>query len=350
MKVLITGAGGLIGSECVRHFSKNKNNKIYGIDNNSRKTFFGSEGDVSGNINKILKISNYIHSNQDIRNNEFLESLFKTTKFDAIIHTAANPSHDFPVKQEGNILLDYEINSTATLYLLENFRKYCPEATFIFLSTNKVSGDNVNKLDFIEKETRYDYASPEYFNGISETNLSVDQCKHSLFGCSKASADFYVYEYGSYFDLKSYCLRGGCLTGAGHAGTEAHGFLNYIIKSHIKKIPYTILGYSGKMVRDNIHSNDVASLINCIIENPQKGGVVFNIGGGRENSISHLEAARKLEEKTGEKFVYQYQDKPREGDHLVWISDMAKFKNIYKNWSKQYSLDDIFDEIILSIK
>lgn len=350
MKILITGSGGLIGSTCVRFFAE-KNHQIFGIDNNSRKHFFGNDGDVSQNIQSLAEIKNYQHFNEDLRNHSFVENLIKKELFDVIIHAGANPSHDFPVKSEGNILLDYEINSTATLRLLENFRKFIPNGVFIFFSTNKVTGDNVNKLNLVEKETRFDYADKKFFNGISETNLSIDNCTHSLFGCSKLSADQYVIEYGRYFNLKTYSLRGGCLTGSsGKAGCEAHGFLNFLIKSHVQKKTYTVNGYSGKMVRDNIHSLDVASLIKEIIENPKEGGIILNIGGGRERSISHIEAFIKLEKMTGKKFEYKYLDKPRVGDHIVWISDTRKAEAMFPNWKKNFSINDIFEDIISSFR
>lgn len=351
ISVLITGSGGLCGSSLVRFFSNRKNIKITGIDNNSRKKFFGKDADVSKNINSLLKIKNYTHYNEDIRNKEFIENLLKIEKFDAIIHTASNPSHDFPVKKEGNILLDYEINSTATLWMLECFRKYCSHGTFVLFSTNKVTGDNVNKLKLIEKETRYDYADEEYFNGINEKNLSIDNCVHSLFGCSKLAADQYTIEYGRYFNLKTYVLRGGCLTGSsGMAGCEAHGFLNFLCKSHLQNREYNVFGNKAKMVRDNIHSYDVASLISEIIENPSSGGIILNLGGGRERSVSHLEAFNKLENLTGKKFQYKYINEPRIGDHIVWITDTAKAKMMFPNWKIQYSLDDIFEDIIKEFK
>ena len=349
--ILVTGSGGLIGSSIIRYFSNNSKIKLYGIDNNSRKSFFGLDADVSSNINSLLNIKNYIHFNEDIRNKDFIKNLFKREKFDAIIHAAANPSHDFPVKEEGNIFLDYEINSTSTLWMLECFRKNCPEAIFCLFSTNKVTGDNVNKLNLVEKETRYDYADKEYFNGINEKNLSIDDCIHSLFGCSKLSADQFCVEFGRYFNLKTYVLRGGCLTGSsGMAGCESHGFLNFLIKNHLQDREYNVYGYSGKMVRDNIHSNDVASLIKEIVENPKSGGEILNLGGGRERSVSHLEAFRKLENLTGKEYKFKYIDQPRVGDHIVWITDATKARIMFPNWRLQYSIDDIFEDIIEGFK
>lgn len=347
-KILITGSGGLIGSACSQHFSKN--NKIFGIDNNSRKKFYGKDGDVSPNIETLSKLSNYKHFDNDIRNREFIEDIFKKEKFDIIIHAGAQPAHLWPDLEKNNdgIITDFNINVSATLYLLEAFRKYCnKDSTFIFLSTNKCYGDAPNEIKFKELKTRYDYDDPKFIDGIDET-LKVQDTTHSLFGAGKLSADTYVKEYGKYFNLNTTCLRGGCLTGRA-SGAEQHGFLNYLIKCNIIGRKYFVAGYKMKQVRDNIHSTDVVQIIENIMNNPVKGEV-FNIGGSRTNSISIMEAFNKIEQMTGNKMVYEYKDKIRKGDHRIYISNMNKFKNMYPNWSMQYSLDDIFEDIISSFQ
>jgi|SRR3990167_2548201 len=350
MKICITGSAGLIGFNSVQYFSKNKNNKIYGIDKNFRKIFYGDDGDVSKNIIELSKLFNYFHFDEDIRNREFIENLFKKEQFDAVIHTAAQPAHLWPDLEKDNdgIIIDFEINVTATLYLLEAFRKYCSkDSIFVFMSTNKCFGDAPNDISFKELETRFDFDDPKYINGIDET-LRVQNTTHSLFGAGKLSADTYVKETGKYFNLNTACLRGGCLTGRA-AGTEQHNFLNYLIKCNVVGRKYNVAGYKMKQVRDNIHSSDVVKIIENIIENPVKGEV-FNIGGMRSNSISIMEAFDKAENITGKKMIYEYRDEIRKGDHRIYISNMNKFQSHYPNWRLQYSLDDIFEDIIEGFK
>jgi len=341
-KVLITGSAGLIGSESVKFFAK-KGFKIVGIDNNMRKYFFGEEASTKWNEN-ILKsyIKDYTHYNVDIRDRKKIEEIFKDNKFDLIIHAAAQPSHDWAAKEP---LTDFTVNAKGTMVLLENFRKYCPEAVFIFTSTNKVYGDTPNKLPLVEKEKRYeiDEKHPFFKEGIDES-MSIDNCKHSLFGASKVAADIVVQEYGKYFGLKTACFRGGCLTGPAHSGTQLHGFLAYLVKCIANGNKYTIFGYKGKQVRDNIHSYDLVNSFWHFYNNPRQGEV-YNMGGSRYSNISMLEAIEKTEDILGKKAKYEYKDENRVGDHIWYISDVSKFRNHYPDWIFTYSIDDILKEI-----
>ena len=338
--ILITGSNGLIGSECVYFFLK-KGYKVIGIDNNLRCYFFNLEPKIS------IENEYYTHFNVDIRNYNDLEKIFidYSSDISCIIHAAAQPSHDWAVKEP---FTDFNVNVTGTLNLLELFRKYCSESVFIFTSTNKVYGDKSNSIDFLELETRYEVDSQsKYFNGIDE-NFSIDNSKHSLFGCSKLSADIYVQEYGKYFGLNTVVFRGGCLTGSKQNGAELHGFLNYLTKCNIEEKKYKIIGYNGKQVRDNIHSSDLVNAFYEVYLNPKKG-VVYNIGGGRESNCSILEATKIIENKTKIPFNLEYIDSPRIGDHQWWISDISKFKKDYPNWSLTKNIDTIIDEIIENI-
>jgi len=341
--VLITGSDGLIGSESVKFFS-NKGYHILGIDNNSRMKFFGKEASVLWNRNHLKKnIPNYIHFNYDIRNSKKVDKVFQDYKNDIvlIIHTAAQPSHDWA---SSNPKLDYEVNSLGTLNLLESYRKNSPKASFIFTSTNKVYGDNPNKLDLIEDKRRYKVKKgSKYEYGIDE-NMSIDNTLHSLFGASKTSADILVQEYGKYFGLKTVSFRGGCLTGPSHSGTSLHGFLSYLMRCIITGDKYTIYGHKGKQVRDNIHSSDLVKGFYEFFQNP-KSGEVYNIGGGTESNCSMLEAIDIGEKIVNKPMHYEYSQTSRIGDHVWYVSDLSKFKKDYPNWNLTYGIEEIMIEI-----
>jgi CDP-paratose 2-epimerase len=339
-KILITGSSGLIGSSCVEYYCK-KNFSVVGIDNNMRAIFFGNDG--STNISKEnlqRKYSNYTHYETDIRIKEEIFKIFEEFTPDAIIHCAAQPSHDLAAKIPFD---DFTVNANATLNLLEATRIFCKNSPFIFLSTNKVYGDKPNYLNLEEKEFRWDFKDKEYQGGINE-NLGVDQTKHSLFGCSKLSADVIVQEYGRYFDMNTVCLRGGCLTGSNHSGVEYHGFLSYLVKCFVYNKNYSVFGFKGKQVRDNIDSGDVANFTEYFINSP-RSAEVYNIGGGKENSISILETINYLEEKYKKKMHWNYVDESRIGDHICYYSDLTKIKEHYPKWRVNQSLDVIIDNI-----
>lgn len=340
-KILVTGSAGLIGSESVKFFAE-KDFEVVGIDNNMRSYFFGKEASTSWN-RKLLeeKYKNYEHCNLDIRDNENLEKLFKKEKFDLIIHTAAQPSHDWAAKEP---LTDFGVNALGTLYLLENFRRYSPESVFIFTSTNKVYGDTPNRLPLIEGEMRYELPkNHKYYKGIDES-MSIDNSKHSIFGASKVAADVMVQEYGKYFGLKTTVFRGGCLTGPAHSGTKLHGFLAYLVKCIATGQKYTIFGYKGKQVRDNIHSFDLVNAFYNVYKNPRVGEV-YNIGGSRHSNISILEAIKKIEKILKRKANFEYSNENRSGDHQWYISDVSKFKSHYPRWDFKYSGDMILEDI-----
>lgn len=338
--LLVTGAGGLIGSEVVDFFAKMDWNVI-GIENNMRADFFGIKGDTSWNIERMLtSFKNFNSYNLDIRNRSAVLEFFKEHAFDIIIHTAAQPSHDLAASRPFD---DFDVNAVGTLNLLEANRRYSPESPFIHMSTNKVYGDAPNNLALVEKETRYDYADEAYIDGIKES-FSIDQSKHSLFGASKVAADIMVQEYGRYFDMPTCCLRGGCLTGPNHSGVELHGFLSYLIKCNVKEMEYSIFGYKGKQVRDNIHAFDVVNFMHEFIKAPRVAAV-YNIGGGRANSISILEAFDLISSISGKKMKYRYLDENRKGDHICYISDLSKMKDDYPNWHITKDLHVTFQEI-----
>ncbi len=364
MKIcIITGSGGLIGSEAVNFFS-NKFNLIIGIDNDMRAYFFGKEASTKSSYEHLIsKYSNYAHLNIDIRNYEELEKIFSLyeDEIELIIHTAAQPSHDWAMKEP---LTDFAINATGTLNLLELTRLKCPKAVFIFTSTNKVYGDRPNisyetgtpdieygGMMIEELDSRYDARSVlnDELMEIDET-MPIDRCKHSVFGASKVAADIMVQEYGKYFNMNTTVFRGGCLTGPNHAGTELHGFLSYLVKCMVKGDHYKIFGMKGKQVRDNIHSYDLIQMFNEVYENP-KQGEVYNAGGGRENSTSILEAinyVNELLEKDNKPLWDNYQilDTPRSGDHIFWVTDLTKFKNHYSNWKGiTITLDEVIKQI-----
>lgn len=340
-KVLVTGSAGLIGSESVKFFAE-KDFEITGIDNNMRAYFFGKEASTSWNRRLLEeKYNNYKHYNLDIRDNKELENLFKKEKFDLIIHTAAQPSHDWAAKEP---LTDFGVNALGTVYLLENFRKYSPESVFIFTSTNKVYGDTPNGLPLIEEGRRYELPkNHKYHKGIDES-MSIDNSKHSIFGASKVAADVMVQEYGKYFGLKTTVFRGGCLTGPAHSGTKLHGFLAYLVKCIATGQKYTIFGYKGKQVRDNIHSFDLVNAFYSVYKNP-RAGETYNIGGSRHSNISILEAIEKIEKILKRKANFEYAKENRSGDHIWYISDVSKFKSHYPKWNFKYSGDMILEDI-----
>ena len=339
--VLITGSSGLIGSEAVEHFDR-QGYAVHGVDNNMRRIFFGDPGDTTWNLERLRGVTrNFTHHELDIRDRIGIETLFRSHRFDLIVHCAAQPSHD---KARDIPILDFEVNALGTVNLLEATRLHCPEAVFILLSTNKVYGDAPNELPLKELETRWEYARPEDYDGINE-NCRIDRTLHSLFGASKASADLMAQEYGHYFGMRVCIFRGGCLTGPSHSGVELHGFLSYLVKVAISGGTYSIFGYKGKQVRDNIHSHDVVRAIEEVAAKP-RCGEVYNLGGGRENSISMLEAIGKIEQMTGKKMSWKYVEENRKGDHICYISDLAKFKSHYPNWKIVIGLDEIFRQII----
>ncbi|MFZ5845438.1 MAG: NAD-dependent epimerase/dehydratase family protein [Patescibacteria group bacterium] len=340
-KALITGSAGLIGSEAVKFFCK-KNFEVHGIDNNMRAYFFGSDGDTSWNKRLLVReYQNYYHHSFDIRNEKKITDLFKEHRFDLIIHTAAQPSHDWAAKEP---LTDFSINATATLLLLQRMREYAKEATFIFTSTNKVYGDTPNQLPLIEKKTRYELPRDhQYYRGIDET-MSIDQSTHSIFGVSKTAADLMVQEYGKYFNLATATFRGGCLTGPAHSAAQLHGFLAFLVKCIKEGRTYTIIGYKGKQVRDNIHSQDLIAAFWEFYKKPRIGEV-YNIGGSRFSNTSILEAIEKIEQILGKKAKITYIDKPRIGDHIWYISDVSKFQKHYPAWRYTYDGDRILYDL-----
>lgn len=340
-KVLITGSAGLIGSEAVRFFG-DLGFEVHGIDNNMRKYFFGSDGDTGWMKKKLLsEQKRYIHHGVDIRDEKKIKDIFRNYKFDLIIHTAAQPSHDWAAKEP---LTDFSINAQATLILLENLRHHAKEATFIFTSTNKVYGDTPNRLPVVEKKTRYELPKThKYYQGIDES-MSLDHCTHSIFGVSKAAADLMVQEYGRYFGLHTTVFRGGCLTGPAHSAAKLHGFLAYLIKCIKEGRKYSIIGYKGKQVRDNIHSHDLISAFYEVFQKP-RSGEVYNIGGSRHSNISILEAIAKVEVILGKKAKITYLDTPRIGDHIWYISDVSKFQSHYPKWKYTYDGDRILEDI-----
>ena len=341
---LITGSAGLVGSEAVKFFC-DKGFDVVGIDNNLRKFFFGKDGSTSW-VKKKLKrdYKNFYNYNTDIRNFNSLEKIFRkySKKISIIIHCAAQPSHDYGKNYP---TIDFNVNATGTLNLLELTKKFCPESCFIFMSTNKVYGDNPNNLELYETKSRFELEKKnKYFEGINE-GFSIDNCIHSFFGVSKTYADLIVQEYGRYVGLKTVSFRGGCITGPNHSGAKLHGFLSYLIKSCILEKKYTLIGYNGKQVRDNLHSND---LINCFWEYYKKPsrGEIYNIGGGRYSNCSILEALNLVEQKCNIKIKTKIIKSPRMGDHIWYISDTAKFKSHYPKWKQKYNTEKIIEELI----
>jgi len=340
MKTLVvTGSSGLIGSEVVSFFSS-LGWKIYGIDNNMRADFFGPQGDTRWNQSRLEQYPHFSHVELDIRNRTAVLDFIKPLKYDALVHTAAQPSHDLAASRPFD---DFDVNAVGTLNLLEAHRLNNPEIPFVHMSTNKVYGDAPNEIKLKELEKRWDYDDVTYTNGIKE-NFRIDQSKHSLFGASKVAGDIMVQEYGRYFNIPTCCLRGGCLTGPNHSGVELHGFLSYLIKCNLEERTYKIFGYKGKQVRDNIHSYDVVNFIAHFLQNP-RCGEVYNIGGGRDNSISILEAFDLISSISGKPMKYEYLDQNRQGDHICYISDLSKMKAHYPGWDITKNLQTTFKEI-----
>lgn len=343
MRVLVTGSNGLIGSEVVSYFS-DFGHQVFGIDNNFRADFFGVQGDTRWNQRRLLSMyPDFKHFEIDIRDRREILMWFEDYRPQTVVHCAAQPSHDLAAHRPFD---DFEVNALGTLNLLEATRRYVRETPFIFMSTNKVYGDRPNLIKLKELPSRWDYDDPKYADGIAE-NFPIDQSKHSIFGASKVAADVMVQEYGRYFDMRTCCLRGGCLTGPNHAGVELHGFLSYLVKVNVMKEVYHIYGYKGKQVRDNIHARDVARFIAAFAQNP-RSGEVYNLGGGRENSCSILEAFDIVAQITGNKMRYDYVEKNRSGDHICYISNLSKMRNHYPGWEITISLEEIFEEIVES--
>jgi CDP-paratose 2-epimerase len=346
MKALVTGSAGLIGSEAAKFFAS-KGFDIVGIDNNMRSYFFGEEASTDWNKQKIEKElrDKYTHYQIDIRDNEAVSSVFEEHKFDLIIHTAAQPSHDWAAREP---LTDFTVNANGTLVLLENMRQHCPDAVFIFTSTNKVYGDTPNSLPLVELEKRWELPEDHpFYKGIDES-MSIDNTKHSIFGASKVAADVMVQEYGKYFGFKTAVFRGGCLTGPSHSGAELHGFLAYLIKCIYTGKKYTVFGYKGKQVRDNIHSHDLVNAFWHFYQKP-RSGEVYNIGGARNSNISMLEAIDAIEKRLDKKANYELSSDNRIGDHIWYISDVSKFKNHYPDWDFEYDINAILDEMCAAV-
>lgn len=339
--LVVTGSSGLIGSEVVSHFAP-AGWRVYGLDNNQRADFFGPQGDTRWNQRRLAEaFPSFTHVELDIRNRDGVLKLIADLKPDLIVHAAAQPSHDLAASRPFD---DFDVNAVGTLNLLEATRRHAPDAVFVHMSTNKVYGDRPNTIRLKELPTRWDYGDPDYADGIPET-FPIDQSKHSLFGASKVAADVMVQEYGRYFGLRTCCLRGGCLTGPNHSGVELHGFLSYLVRCNLEGRTYKVFGYKGKQVRDNIHSHDVARFIEAFWQNP-RAGEVYNIGGGRANSISILEAFDRVAAISSNPMRYEYVEKNREGDHICYISDLRKMKQHYPGWGITKTLDETLEEIV----
>jgi CDP-paratose 2-epimerase len=340
-RVLVTGSSGLIGSEAVESYDR-RGWEVHGIDNNMRRVFFGDKGDTRWNLARLRQATaNFTHHEADIRDRESIFAIFRDHSFDLIIHCAAQPSHDraaaIPVD-------DFDVNAVGTLNMLEATRRYAPEAVFIFMSTNKVYGDAPNEIPLRETETRWEYARAEDFQGVSE-QCRIDQSLHSLFGASKVAADVLTQEYGRYFGMKTGTFRGGCLTGSNHSGVELLGFLSYLVKVAVSDAEYRVFGYKAKQVRDQIHSADVIAAFDAFAAAPRPGEV-YNLGGGRENSISMLESFAMLEKRLGRPVQWSYEETNRRGDHICYISDLTKLRTHYPQWNITRHLDDILDEMV----
>ncbi len=339
-KLLVTDSSGLIGSEVCIHFAQ-LGWEIHGVDNNQREVFFGPSGDTRWNQNRLQTvIPNFIHHEADIRDRNRILELIPSIKPDAIVHTAAQPSHD---RAAAIPFEDFDTNAVGTFNMLEATRRYSTNIPFVHLSTNKVYGDAPNEIEMVELPTRWDYADKTYEHGIPET-FRIDQTKHSLFGASKVSGDISVQEYGRYFNMPTACLRGGCLTGPNHSGVELHGFLSYLVKCNLEGRQYTVFGYKGKQVRDNIHSYDVARFIEEFIKAPRIAEV-YNLGGGKDNTCSILEAFDIISGISGKEMLYKYDETNRIGDHICYYSDLRKMKEHYPNWDITKSLQQTFQEI-----
>lgn len=344
-RLFVTGSSGLVGSEVCFHFAS-LGWRIHGIDNNQRAVFFGNAGDTRWNQQRLMAtINDFTHHELDIRNRQGVLDLMAELKPDAVVHAAAQPSHD---RAAAIPFDDFDTNAVGTLNLLEAVRRSCPESAFVHMSTNKVYGDRPNTIPMRELTSRWDFDSPEYPDGIPES-LGIDESKHSLFGASKVAADVMVQEYGRYFNMPTCCLRGGCLTGPNHSGVELHGFLSYLVKCNLEGAQYTVLGYKGKQVRDNIHSEDVARFIHAFVDSP-KPAAVYNIGGGRKNSCSILEAFDLTAEITGRQQQFSYVAENRIGDHICYYSDLSRIESDYPEWNVQISLRDTISQIVEALR
>ncbi|HXQ80997.1 MAG TPA: NAD-dependent epimerase/dehydratase family protein [Opitutaceae bacterium] len=342
--LLVTGSSGLIGSEVCLYFGRELGYSVHGVDNNQRAVFFGPQGDTRWNQERLRReLPGFQHRELDIRDRAGILALMRSLKPSAIVHAAAQPSHD---RAAAIPFDDFDTNAVGTMNLLEAARQACPESPFLFLSTNKVYGDAPNRIAMRELPTRWDFADPAYANGISET-FSIDQSLHSLFGASKAAADLMVQEYGRYFNIPTCCLRGGCLTGPNHSGVELHGFLSYLVKCNLEGREYKVLGYKGKQVRDNIHSLDVARFLAAFVEAP-RAGEIYNLGGGKANSTSILEAFKIAESFTGKAQIHTYVDHNRIGDHICYYSDLRKMRSHYPKWDISQSLGETVRQIVES--
>ncbi len=343
---IVTGSAGLVGSECVRYFSS-KGMEVVGIDNDMRRYFFGEEASTSWMRTRLQdEIPSYVHVDLDIRHQEEVFRLFKRfgRGIELVIHAAAQPSHDWAAREP---LVDFSVNATGTLVMLEATRTYAADAAFIFMSTNKVYGDRPNQLPLVEKSTRWSPAPGSgHSNGIGE-DMPIDKSLHSLFGASKAAADLLVQEYGRYFGMKTACFRGGCLTGPNHSGAQLHGFLAYLVRCCLTNQPYTVFGYKGKQVRDNIHSADLVLAFDEFFHAPRQGEV-YNMGGGTASNCSMLEAIQLCEEIVGQPMQWQYTDTNRVGDHIWYVSDLTRFRTHYPNWQMHYGVRQIIQEIFES--
>ena len=343
--ILVTGSSGLIGSEVCQYFAR-EGHAVHGVDNNQRAVFFGEQGDTRWNQRRLeASLPDFHHHELDVRDRDGVLNLIRELRPDAIVHAAAQPSHD---RAAAIPFDDFDTNASGTLNFLEAARRWCPDSPFVHMSTNKVYGDRPNTIRLAERDTRWDYDDLTYANGIPET-FPIDHSTHSLFGASKVAADVMVQEYGRYFGMPTCCLRGGCLTGPSHTGVMLHGFLSYLVRCNVEGVPYRILGYKGKQVRDNIHSVDVARFIHAFIEAPRKGEV-YNLGGGKGNSCSIHEAFELVEGCTGRPQTYDYSDTPRVGDHICYYSDLRRMKSHYPKWDITKTLSDIVSEIVTSWK
>ncbi len=337
---IVTGSSGLIGSEMVTYLDE-RGWRVQGVDNNMRRDFFGECGDTSWNLERLLReTKRFEHNHLDVRERESIMALFERHRPALVVHCAAQPSHDLAASRPFD---DFDINAVGTLNLLEASRRWSPDAPFVFLSTNKVYGDAPSELEFVELETRWDYADPTYRDGIDET-MRIDETMHSLFGASKVAADVLVQEYGRYFGMPTCCFRGGCLTGPLHSGAELHGFLAYLSQALREGRTYRIFGYKGKQVRDNIHSFDVCTAVMAFAERPRKAAV-YNLGGGRTNSCSVLEAIAALEERHGRRLTTEYVPENRRGDHICYVSNLSRFRRDHPAWELSISLDEIYAQL-----
>ncbi|MGQ0830816.1 MAG: NAD-dependent epimerase/dehydratase family protein [Microthrixaceae bacterium] len=345
MKALVTGSAGLIGSEAVEFFDR-LGFAVAGVDNNMRADFFGPGGDTTWNRQRLeARCAGYTHHDVDIRDRDAIDRLFAREGVDLVIHAAAQPSHDLAASRPFD---DFDVNAVGTLNLLEACRRHAPDAVFITLSTNKVYGDNPNRVPLLELDTRWDYAEPELSEGIDET-MPIDGCLHSLFGASKVAADVLTQEYGRYFGLRTGTFRGGCLTGPHHSGVELHGFLSYLVHTALRGGEYTIFGYKGKQVRDQIHSADVVEALWAFAQAPRPGEV-YNLGGGKANAASVLESIELIAQASGGKRPeVTYDDTNRIGDHICYYTDMAKFRGHYPAWEQRYTLEAIVDEMVATV-